>query len=83
MRQAMKKTGRLIGMGQMVERLDLSESSIERLVRRGELPMPVRVGERSVRWKLDDVLVYIDQLGQRESVAAESKNREPQEVPMN
>lgn len=45
-----------------VERLTaLSTSSLYRAMRQGDFPEPLRIGERSVRWRADEVGAWIDQ----------------------
>ena len=38
----------------------LSRSSIYRLMRKGEFPLPVKVGPSAVRWKESDITVWLE-----------------------
>lgn len=49
---------RLIRLAEVVTMLGISRSSIYNYVAEGSFPAPVKVGERSVRWKLADVLAW-------------------------
>ena len=45
----------LLTRTEVENRVRLRRSSIYRLMRLGKFPEPVRVGERCVRWKLDEI----------------------------
>jgi predicted DNA-binding transcriptional regulator AlpA len=40
--------------------LAICTRGVWRLVARGELAQPVRIGQRSVRWRMKDVQAYIE-----------------------
>lgn len=44
-----------------VERITgMSRSSIYRLMQEGEFPRPVRIGPAAVRWRLSDIMAWIE-----------------------
>jgi prophage regulatory protein len=49
---------RLIRLVEVCTMIGLGRSSIYRYVSEGRFPAPIKVGERSVRWKLSDVLAW-------------------------
>lgn len=54
---------RLISKSELMELLSWSESSIDRRLREDpDFPRPVRLGPHTVRWRLAEVLAYIDSL---------------------
>ncbi|MCD1634204.1 AlpA family phage regulatory protein [Martelella mediterranea] len=54
---------RLTPKQKLMELLSWSESSIDRRLREDlDFPRPVRLGPRTVRWRLAEVLAYIDSL---------------------
>jgi prophage regulatory protein len=57
---------RLLRLAEVSKMIGLGRSSIYNYVAEGTFPAPIRVGERSVRWKLADVLAwraYISEAG--------------------
>jgi prophage regulatory protein len=56
---------RLLRLAEVITMIGLCRSSIYRYVGEGRLPAPIKVGFRSVRWKLTDVLAW------RQRVSAE------------
>lgn len=57
---------RLIDVNNLAKRLDLSTRTLYRMLQRGHLPQPVRMGSRTVRWRLADVLAYVEGLEARQ-----------------
>jgi prophage regulatory protein len=49
---------RLIRLAEVSKMIGLGRSSKYRYVSEGRFPAPIKVGERSVRWKLSDVLAW-------------------------
>jgi prophage regulatory protein len=49
---------RLIRLAEVATMLGIGRSTIYKYVTEGTFPAPVKVGERSVRWKLADVLAW-------------------------
>jgi prophage regulatory protein len=49
---------RLLRLAEVSTMIGLKRSSIYRYVADGRFPAPIKVGERSVRWKLVDVLAW-------------------------
>ena len=50
----------LLTRTEVENRVRLQRSSIYRLMRLGKFPEPVRVGERCVRWKLDEIEQWLE-----------------------
>jgi prophage regulatory protein len=55
---------RLLRLAEVSMMVGLKRSSIYRYVSEGSFPAPIRVGERSVRWKLADVLAWRARVGE-------------------
>jgi prophage regulatory protein len=55
---------RVLRLSEVITMVGLGRSSIYRYVREGRFPAPIRVGERSVRWKLADVLAWRGHIGE-------------------
>ena len=49
---------RLLRLAEVSTMVGLKRSAIYRYVSEGNFPAPIKVGERSVRWKLTDVLAW-------------------------
>ena len=49
---------RLLSIKDVTDLLRISERSVNRLVDRGELPQPARIG-RSVRWRNDQIIDFL------------------------
>jgi prophage regulatory protein len=49
---------RLIRLAEVTTMLGIGRSTIYKYVGEGAFPAPVKIGERSVRWKLSDVLAW-------------------------
>jgi excisionase family DNA binding protein len=52
----------LLTIREVAWRLSISSRSVWRLVATRELPPPVRLGRRVVRWRLADIRAYLDSL---------------------
>ena len=50
----------LIRRRQLLEELGISGSTLDRLIRRGEFPPPLRLGARAVAWRKEDVATWIE-----------------------
>lgn len=50
---------KLLTCREVQERLKISRSSIYRLRIEGKFPLPVKITEKSVRWKEDDIDEYV------------------------
>lgn len=53
----------LLSAAEVARQLSISQRQVWRLVSSGELPAPVRVGERSSRFRRADIEAYVDSLG--------------------
>ena len=49
---------RLIRLAEVVAMLGIGRTSVYNYIAAGSFPAPVKVGEKSVRWKLSDVLAW-------------------------
>lgn len=58
---------RLINTRQLAEILNFSPMHIRRLASEGKLPLPMRVGERKLLWRVADVEAFLDPAGCTES----------------
>ena len=56
----MNVNDRLLRRRQVEEITGLSRSSIYRLMRNGEFPLPVKVGPAAVRWKTSEITVWME-----------------------
>ena len=56
----MNVNDRLLRRRQVEEITGLSRSSIYRLMRNGDFPVPVRVGPSAVRWKASDISAWLE-----------------------
>ena len=50
---------RLLDVKAVAKLLSISTSSVWRLRDRGQLPPPIQVGRRNVRWRLSDLLEFL------------------------
>ena len=50
---------RLLKCREVVEIVSLSRASIYRLMKAGDFPRPIRLGPGSVRWKLSDIVAWV------------------------
>ena len=53
-------TQQLLTRTEVQQAVRLSCSAIYRLMRVGKFPLPIRVGENAVRWKVDEINGYLD-----------------------
>ncbi|MCY4528729.1 MAG: AlpA family transcriptional regulator [Chloroflexi bacterium] len=56
----MNVNDRLLRRRQVEDITGLSRSSIYRLMRNGEFPVPVRVGPAAVRWKASEITRWVE-----------------------
>jgi len=50
----------VINVREVAELLGVNVRTIWRLSQRGEIPAPIRLGERVVRWRLSDLREHLD-----------------------
>ena len=53
---------RLIKMQEVLRICGMSRSTLYRLVAKGQFPAPLRLGPRAARWRLHDVIEWVDGL---------------------
>jgi prophage regulatory protein len=64
--------GNFLTVKQVIARTGLSRSTIWRLVRKGDLPSPIKIG-RSVRWRESDLDKWEEEIAQQTANAVQSK----------
>ncbi len=52
----------LVTTAQVASMLSISKREVERMVADGRLPQPIRLGKRLVRWNLDTIRRWVDDL---------------------
>jgi len=52
----------LMDVKEVMELVTLSRTTIYRKVKAGEFPAPKRLGSRTMRWKREDVLTWLESL---------------------
>ena len=55
----MNEMNELLTRPQVEERAKISRSAIYRMMRKNAFPLPIRVGERSVRWHRQEIETWI------------------------
>ena len=55
----MIETDRLLTRIEVERRVGLKRSSLYREMRRGEFPLPLRVGPKAVRWPESEILAWV------------------------
>ena len=51
---------RMIRIREVEQVTGLSHTTIYRMIGRGDFPAPIMVGKRAARWKLSEVMAYVD-----------------------
>lgn len=54
---------------QLLATVPLSYTTIQRKIKNGEFPKPIRLGANSVGWRLSEVQAWLDSLERAEGVA--------------
>lgn len=67
--QTQRQRPELLRMPDVLELIPLSKGSIWRLIREGRFPAPIKLGVRSVAWRMADIQTWLDQRQQREVMA--------------
>ena len=60
--QAIDPAGQLLTVKDVGRMLKVHVRSVWRMAATGNLPAPLRLGEKTLRWRLADVLAYLDRL---------------------
>lgn len=69
--QVRKTDVAVINVREVAELLGVNARTVWRLSQRGEIPAPIRLGERVVRWRLSDLREHLD----RKAVGASGVGR--------
>lgn len=62
---------KLLTIDQVAERLGVSRSTTRRMWQDGTLPRPIRIGSRSVRWRVEDLESWVDKQNQLDTYDSE------------
>jgi predicted DNA-binding transcriptional regulator AlpA len=57
----------LLTVKQVASPLAISSRNVWRMSASGQLPRPLHLGEKTVRWRLRDIRSYLADLGKREA----------------
>jgi excisionase family DNA binding protein len=68
--QVRKTDVAVINVSEVAELLGVNSRTIWRLCQRGELPAPIRLGPRILRWRLADLREHLDRKAEGKNVAA-------------
>ena len=49
----------LLTCKQVEEIVQLTQSTVYRLMRKGRFPLPIKIGERNVRWLRDEIMDWL------------------------
>lgn len=65
----------------VARKVGLSQSTIYRLVKRGEFPQKRKIGKRAVGWQSDEVQAWVDQHGFGGGIARASPKKKKRRAP--
>lgn len=71
--QVRKTDVAVINVREVAELLGVNARTIWRMAQRGEIPAPIRLGDRVVRWRLSDLREHLDRKAAAAVGAAESR----------
>ena len=71
----MEKDERLLRRVEVEDRFGISRTKIYRLMREGRFPEPLKVGERSVRWRESEVTSWLESLPRATGETGHSSGR--------
>jgi excisionase family DNA binding protein len=71
----MSETAQMLTVDEVADLLRVTRVTVYRMIRRGDLPVPVKVGPRSVRFRKRDITAVINGLSP-DSVADEEQDHE-------
>lgn len=55
----MQTVDRMLRRGEVEQRTGMSRSTIYRLMREGDFPLPHRIGQRAVRWRESELETWL------------------------
>lgn len=59
----------MVSVREVAELLGVNARTVWRMAQRGEIPAPIRLGERVVRWRLSDLREHLDRKAEGKNVA--------------
>lgn len=59
----------VVSVREVAELLGVNARTVWRMAQRGEIPAPIRLGERVVRWRLSDLREHLDRKAVGKNVA--------------
>ena len=59
----------VVSVREVAELLGVNARTVWRMAQRGEIPAPIRLGERVVRWRLSDLREHLDRKAEGKNVA--------------
>lgn len=59
----------VVSVREVAELLGVNARTVWRMAQRGEIPAPIRLGERVVRWRLSDLREHLDRKAAGKNVA--------------
>ena len=67
--QSRKADVAVVSVREVAELLGVNARTVWRMAQRGEIPAPIRLGERVVRWRLSDLREHLDHKAAGKNVA--------------
>lgn len=67
--QSRKADVAVVSVREVAELLGVNARTVWRMAQRGEIPAPIRLGERVVRWRLSDLREHLDRKAEGKNVA--------------
>jgi len=58
----------VVSVREVAELLGVNARTVWRMAQRGEIPAPIRLGERIVRWRLSDLREHLDRKAEGKNV---------------
>lgn len=59
----------VVSVREVADLLGVNARTVWRMAQRGEIPAPIRLGERVVRWRLSDLREHLDRKAEGKNVA--------------
>jgi excisionase family DNA binding protein len=52
----------LLGPKEVAERLSIGVRTLHKMIERGDFPSPIRFNRKLVRWRIQDVLAFVERM---------------------